>query len=291
MAVVGIEGHEALKGMMDPPKRLKATKSESVNPLMRKRIGVLNLMPNKLQTEIQYLNLFSPCEALIDLVWIKQTSRVSKNVDEAHLNAYYQNYADASQQGLDALIITGAPIEHLDFEDVAYWKEIIEIFEDNAQKRRPTLFICWAAQAALYYFYKVQKIALKQKLFGVFEHKKTHDDWILSDVKTSVYAPHSRYTTNCREAIREVSHLKILLDSEEAGVFMVRDTDKPYLYLTGHIEYDTQALDREYKRDLNKGLSIDLPKRYYVNNNPELGIENKWQDQSLKIIKRWVNTL
>jgi homoserine O-succinyltransferase len=290
MAVVGIEGHEALKGMMDPPKRIKATKSEPIGS-QAKRIGVLNLMPNKLQTEIQYLDLFSPCEVLVDLVWIKQTSRESRHVDEEHLNAYYQNYADASQQGLDALIITGAPIEHLEFEDVAYWQEMTKIFEDNAKKRRPTVFICWAAQAALYHFYKVQKIALNEKLFGVFEHKKMYDDFLLSDVKSFVYAPHSRYTTNSREAIQAVSSLKILLDSEEAGVFMVKDTVKPYLYLTGHMEYDTQALDREYKRDLNKGLSISLPKRYYVNNNPELGIENRWRDQSLNIIKRWVNTL
>lgn len=288
MAVVGILGHPAIESLKRQPIVFKESKAKLEIPEIR-RIGILNLMPNKIQTEIQYLDLFTPASVLCDLVWLQQTTRPCKNVAADHLNAFYQTYAEAARDGLDALIVTGAPIEHLPFEGVAYWQELQEIFEDNARANRPTIYICWAAQAAMYHFHQVPKYELGEKMFGVFEHRTLQADPILEGLSKSVFAPHSRHTYNALEDVQSVAALKPLLHDQEAGVFMVKDLNKPFYYLTGHMEYDTQALHREYQRDLNLGLPIGMPKGYYRNNNPQGGIDNTWHVQATSMINQWLN--
>lgn len=255
------------------------------------RIGVLNLMPNKEQTEDQYRALFSPSPTLVDLIWIQQTAFESKNVSKAHLEAHYMDFKTAMDYGLDGLIVTGAPIEHLPFEEVYYWGELQAILDLADQRHLPTLLICWASQAGLYHFHKIQKYDLPTKMFGVFDHKKVTDDVVLEGLGLSVKAPHSRYTYNRYEDIAQNQDLKLLLHSSDAGVFMVKDQRRPIYYLSGHMEYDLEALHREYQRDLHKGLAIDRPKAYYVHNDPHLGIEDTWCESAAVIADRWLKTI
>ena len=252
------------------------------------RVGVLNIMPNKEQTEAQYRSLFAMSDTLVDLIWIRQMSHTSKHVDENHLETHYLTYREASEIGLDALIITGAPIEQMPFENVTYWKELQGILDAIKEKHIPTLFVCWASQAALYHYYHIDKEPLPTKMFGIFSHRICGQDPLLEGETDPIFAPHSRHTMSISDHIRRESQLQILLESDEAGIFMIKDIHLPFYYISGHLEYDLEALHREYWRDVRKGLDIELPKAYYLHNDPERGIEDTWQGSAARIADRWI---
>lgn len=252
------------------------------------RIGVVNLMPNKEQTEAQYGALFAGASSEVELVYIRQVSHVSKHTSETYLAERYLTIEEAKATRLDGVIVTGAPIEHLPFEAVTYWQELCDLFEVLAARRVPTLFICWASQAALYHFYGVEKRPLADKMFGIFAHHSLYEDRLLEGEVAPIWAPHSRHTYNCARDIAAVPALKVLLASETAGVFLVKDQQLPFYYISGHMEYDLEALDREYWRDVRKGLAIQLPKAYYVHNDPAQGIEDTWRASAARIADRWL---
>ncbi len=252
------------------------------------RIGIFNIMPNKVQTEAQYKALFANSKVKVDLIWIRPTSHRSKNVDPSHLEAHYLSYQEAKCLGLDGMIITGAPIEHLPFEAVNYWEELKEVLDDICQRSVPALFICWASQAALYHYYGIEKKPLMEKMFGIFQHTLVKNDVLLEGEKGYLNAPHSRHTMNDVTDILEHEQLDILLQSDEAGAFMIKDKLHPFYYISGHMEYDIEALDREYWRDVRKGLAIQLPKAYYVHNDPTKGIEDTWRESAARLADRWL---
>jgi len=258
--------------------------------MRKKRVGIINLMPNKQQTEYQYLELFGSTSHDTELVWIRQTAWKSRNVSEDYLNANYQTYAEASKTGLDGLVVTGAPIEHMAFEHVAYWKELQEIFDDSSRLARPTICICWAAQAGMYHFHDIEKHSADEKVFGVFQHEKEVDDELLYDIKDPIYAPHSRHTYTIASEVKEQNNLTLLLHSKDVGVFMVKDEQRPFYYITGHMEYDTLALDREYHRDRHKGFEIDVPHNYYIDHTPSQGVQNTWSIGATQLFDNWIKT-
>ncbi len=231
-------------------------------------IGILNLMPLKEDTELQLLRSLSNSPLQVDITFLTVESHESKNTSKSHLNKFYQNFRDVREQNFDGLIITGAPVELYEFEEVDYWPELVEIMEWSKTHVTCTLHLCWGAQAGLYYHYGIKKELLDRKVFGVYEHKvqnrkiplvRGFDDYFM--------APHSRYTRMNEQAIRENRELVVLAESEEAGIFLILSRDNRQIFCLGHPEYDRLTLDKEYKRDLEKGLDIDMPVNYYPNDD------------------------
>ena len=231
-------------------------------------IGILNLMPLKEDTELQLLRSLSNSPLQVDITFLTVESHESKNTSKSHLNKFYQNFRDVREQNFDGLIITGAPVELYEFEEVDYWPELVEIMEWSKTHVTCTLHLCWGAQAGLYYHYGIKKELLDKKVFGVYEHKvqnrkiplvRGFDDYFM--------APHSRYTRMNEQAIRENRELVVLAESEEAGIFLILSRDNRQIFCLGHPEYDRLTLDKEYKRDLEKGLDIDMPVNYYPNDD------------------------
>lgn len=227
-------------------------------------IGILNLMPLKEDTELQLLRSLSNSPLQVDITFLTVESHESKNTSKSHLNKFYQNFSDIREQNLDGLIITGAPVELYDFEEVDYWSELVEIMEWSKTHVTCTMHLCWGAQAGLYHHYGIRKEILDRKVFGVYEHKvqnrkiplvRGFDDYFM--------APHSRYTRMDEQAIKGNKELVVLAESEEAGIFLVLSRDNRQIFCLGHPEYDRLTLDKEYKRDLEKGLDISMPVNYY----------------------------
>ena len=267
------------------------TETRAVNQNIRPlQILLLNLMPTKVDTETQLARVLGNTPLQIKLELIAPSGHESKNTSEAHMLAFYKTFDDVRYRNFDGLIITGAPVEHLEFEEVDYWKELCEIMEWSKTHVHSTLHICWGAQAALYYHYGIPKRALEHKLFGVFEHKLEDPNFILfRGFDDKFMVPHSRHTTVDRADIEAVPGLKVLSSSEEAGVYAVKTPDCKQVYLMGHAEYDRDTLKREYLRDLSVGADIQMPKNYFPDDDPSRDPIVTWRSCAHLLYTNWLN--
>ena len=262
--------------------------SQETRPL---KIVILNLMPIKITTENDLIRLLSNSPLQIDITFMKVKSHTPKNTPIEHMNMFYKDFDLLKDQKFDGMIITGAPVEHLDFEQVNYWQEMQEIFNWSRTNVTSTLYICWAAQAGLYHFYGIPKYPLPAKMFGIFPHTVTTGKElpIFRGFDDKFYVPHSRHTEIRREDIEKCGELTILSESEDSGVYMVMARNGGEFFITGHSEYAPNTLDGEYKRDLAKNLPINMPKNYYKGNNPENGVEVLWRGHANLLFTNWLN--
>ena len=253
-------------------------------------VAILNLMPLKEDTELQLLRKLSTSGKSIKITFVKVSSYISKTTAPEHMQRFYSTFEEIKNKYFDGLIITGAPVEQMEFEEVDYWKELEKIMEWSENHAKSTLHICWGAQAGLYYHYGIDKHLIPNKMFGVFEHKiDDKNSKILSGFEEGFKAPHSRHTTVYKEDIEKVPELEVVSESDKAGVFIVENREKRQLFVTGHLEYAVDTLDKEYKRDLSKGLKINMPENYYQDNNPEENPVFSWKENGDKIYSNWVN--
>ncbi|HEY5470501.1 MAG TPA: homoserine O-succinyltransferase [Bacteroidales bacterium] len=260
---------------------------QDIRPL---KIAVLNLMPIKITTETDLIRLLSNSPLQVELDFISLSTHISKNTPKEHMQAFYKNFKLIIHNKYDGLIITGAPVEQMPFEEVAYWKELTEILSWAKSNVTSSIFICWGAQAALYHYYGIPKYPLEKKMFGVFSHTKNDSmNPILRGFDDVFYVPHSRHTEIRREDILKVPELTILSESKESGVYMVASKNGREFFLTGHSEYSPDTLDIEYKRDLEKKLPIEMPKNYYVDDNPNNPPFVRWRSQANMLFVNWLN--
>lgn len=260
---------------------------QDIRPL---KITVLNLMPLKITTETDLVRLLSNSPLQIELSFMKIKSHTSKNTPVEHMKAFYRDFEQMREERFDGMIITGAPVEHMDFKEVAYWEEVSSIFDWARSHVTSTLYICWAAQAGLYHFYGVPKYGLDKKMFGVFKHRILEPLCpIFRGFDDVFYAPHSRHTEIRKEDILKCPDLTILSESEEAGVHMCMARGGREFFITGHSEYSPLTLDTEYRRDLGKGLPIKMPKNYYVNDDPDQGVVVRWRAHANLLFTNWLN--
>lgn len=261
--------------------------TQDIRPL---KIALVNLMPTKITTETQLLRLLGNSPLQVEFDFINTATHNSKNTPSAHLSSFYKDFEMIKEQKYDGMIITGAPVEKMEFEEVDYWDELKKIMEWSNTNVTSTLHICWAAQAGLYYHFGVPKISLDKKLFGVFEHRVVRKKAMLVRGFDDVfYAPHSRYTTVSKEDIQKVGDLQIMAESDEAGIYIVTSRDKKKIFVTGHSEYDRLTLHEEYMRDLDKGADIDIPKNYYPGNNPKNTPIMRWRAHANLLFTNWLN--
>ena len=263
--------------------------AQDIRPL---KIVVLNLMPLKITTETDLIRLLSNSPLQIEVSFMKLKSHTSKNTPIEHMKAFYRDFASMREERFDGMIITGAPVEHLEFEDVNYWSEITEIFDWTRTHVMSTMYICWAAQAGLYYHYGIPKYPLEKKMFGIFEHHVTEGFShlpIFRGFDDVFYVPHSRHTEVRREDIDKCKDLQVVSESDESGVHIVMARGGREIFVTGHSEYSPYTLDGEYRRDLGKGLPIDMPKNYYRNDDPEQGPVVRWRSTANLLFCNWLN--
>lgn len=261
--------------------------TQDIRPL---KVVLLNLMPNKLETEIQFFKLLANSPLQIKLDLLAPITHESKNTSKTYLDKFYKTFNEIKDKKYDAMIVTGAPVEQLEYEDVTYWEEVKEIFEYSKKNVTSTMFICWASQAALYYFYGVKKHSKEKKLSGVYSHKNLAPmDPLLRGFDDVFFAPQSRYTGVNAEDIEKCEELDLLGFSEESGVHLVATKDKKQIFISGHWEYDTNSLDGEYKRDIGKGLDIEIPVNYYKDNDPNKEPVNRWRSHSNLLFSNWLN--
>jgi homoserine O-succinyltransferase len=260
---------------------------QDIRPL---EIAILNLMPEKAKTETQLLRRLSNTPLQIELDLFHPETHAPKNTSKDHLEAFYKNFSDMKRHKYDGLIITGAPVEHLKFDEVDYWSELRDILEWSKHNVTSTLHICWAAQAGLYHHYGIDKHPIGNKQFGIFNHIINDNNCpLVRGFDDSFWAPHSRHTTVLREDIEKVDGLDIIAESDEAGVYIVASKDSRQVFVTGHSEYDTQTLRQEYERDKAKGLQIDIPKNYFPDDDPTKEPKVSWRSHSNLLFTNWVN--
>jgi len=260
---------------------------QDIRPL---KIGILNLMPTKIVTETQLLRLLSNSPLQIDIELIQTASHISKNTAAEHLFKFYRTFDDIKDELFDGFIITGAPVEQMEFEEVDYWPELCTFLEWTKSHVYSTLHICWGAQAALYYHYGIQKHPLPKKMFGVFEHdtlEPTHP--LVRGFDEVFYAPHSRHTTIKKEDVLACPKLHLLASSDEAGAYLIASRSGRQFFATGHSEYDRDTLATEYFRDVNKGLPIEVPKYYFKNDDPAEKILYRWRGHANLLFSNWLN--
>ncbi len=261
--------------------------TQDIRPL---KILLLNLMPKKIETETQLSRLLGNSPLQVDLELIHTKSHQSKNTSAEHLFNFYKTFDDVKHLTFDGMIITGAPVEHLPFEEVEYWAELCEIMEWSKTHVHSTLHICWGAQAGLYYHYGIEKKPLDKKMFGIFPHKKDHKQSILFRGFDDVFnVPHSRHTTVLREDIKAVKGLKILASSDIAGVFAVSNKGGRQIFITGHPEYDADTLKNEYLRDVNEGKPIEIPVNYFPDDDPTKPPLVTWRSHANLLYSNWLN--
>ena len=247
-------------------------------------------MPTKIATETQLARLLGNTPLQIELKLLTVSSHTPVHIAQKHMLTFYKTFPEVREQFFDGLVITGAPVEHLPFEEVDYWKELCEIMAWSKAHVYSTLHICWGAQAGLYFHYGIPKIPLERKLFGVFEHKVVHKGSILFRGFDDVFlAPHSRHTTIDREDLKDVSSLKILAESEEAGVYAISTDGGRQIFITGHSEYDAGTLDQEYRRDRAQGLPIRPPKNYYPHDDDTREPLCRWRSSANLLFSNWLN--
>ncbi|MBU7320714.1 homoserine O-acetyltransferase MetA [Paenibacillus oleatilyticus] len=260
---------------------------QDIRPL---RIVILNLMPTKETTETQLLRLIGNTPLQVEFILLHPKTHTSKNTSLEHLEQFYKTFEDIKHERFDGMIITGAPVEQLEFEEVNYWEELTQIMEWSKTHVTSTLHICWAAQAGLYYHFGVPKYPLEEKIFGVFPHTiTTANVKLLRGFDELFLVPQSRHTDVRREDVARVEQLDILSESEEAGVYIAATKDGKQIFITGHSEYDACTLKYEYDRDVNKGMEIAIPKNYYPNNDPTRPPLNTWRAHANLLFSNWLN--
>lgn len=283
----GLPATETLKGEnIFVMSELRAD-TQDIRPL---KILLLNLMPTKIETETQLARLLGNTPLQVELELIHTTSHKAKNVSEEHLLSFYKTFPDVKDQKFDGMIITGAPVEKMEFEEVAYWEELKEIMEWTKTHVTSTFHICWGAQAGLYYHFGIKKYPLQDKLFGIFPHKVERRSSMLFRGADDIFmAPHSRHTTINREDIEKVPELRILSSSEEAGIYALSTDNGKQIFITGHSEYDADTLKKEYLRDKNLGLPINVPKNYFPNDDDTKEPIVSWRSHANLIYSNWLN--
>lgn len=265
----------------------KRASSQDIRPL---KIAILNIMPTKIVTETQLLRLLGNSPIQVDVDLLKTKTYESKNTAREHLAAFYKVFDDIKDQKYDGLIITGAPVEIMDFGDVEYWQELCDIMEWSKTHVTSTLHICWGAQAGLYYHFGVEKELLPKKLSGVYNHKvKKKNTKLLRGFDDEFFAPHSRYTKSVSEQIKSNENLDILAESKEAGELLISSKDRKMLFITGHMEYDADTLATEYFRDVDKGINPDVPENYFPGNDPKKAPVVKWRSAATLLFSNWIN--
>ena len=261
--------------------------TQDIRPL---KLLLLNLMPTKIDTETQFSRLLGNTPLQIELELIHTKTHKSKNTSQEHLLAFYKTFDDIRERNFDGMIITGAPVEQMEFEEVEYWQELCEIMEWSKTHVQSTLHICWGAQAGLYYHFGIGKQPLSEKLFGVFEHTVDRRSSILFRGFDDVFmAPHSRHTTIKREDIEAEPNLKLVASSQKAGVYAVATEGGRQVFITGHSEYDADTLKKEYLRDKNAGLPISVPENYFPNDDDTLPPRVSWRSHANLLFSNWLN--
>lgn len=261
--------------------------TQDIRPL---RIAILNLMPIKITTETDLIRLLSNTPLQVEVDFMKIKSHTSKNTPIEHMQAFYRDFDEMKKLKYDGLIVTGAPLEQMEYSEVKYWDELTEVFNWAHRNVTSTMFICWAAQAGLYHFYGIPKHATEKKVFGVFEHHVLEPMLpIFRGFDDTFYVPHSRHSEVRREDIEKVEGLDIVSEAEDAGVHMVIARGGREIFITGHSEYSPYTLDQEYRRDLGKGLPIDMPKNYYRDDDPEKGPLVRWRAHANLLFSNWLN--
>ena len=251
---------------------------------------VLNLMPKKIETETQLARVLGNTPLVVEMELIHAKTHESKNVSEEHLSAFYKTFYDVKERYFDGMIVTGAPVEHLDFEEVDYWQELCEIMEWAQTHVKSTFYICWGAQAALYYHYGINKKSLSEKKFGVFAHTvEDKSSNLFRGFDDVFFAPHSRHTALEEADIRKVDDLKVLAVSNEAGVYAMSSKNNRQIYVTGHSEYDVETLKTEYLRDLALGKEIAMPVNYFPNNDASKPPLFTWRAHGNLLYSNWLN--
>lgn len=264
-----------------------SAEQQDIRPL---KIAILNLMPIKIATETDLLRLLSNTPLQIEIDFIKIKGHSHKNTSSAHMTTFYKTFDEIKRTNYDGMIITGAPVEHLPFNEVTYWDEITEIFKWSEKHVTSSLFICWGAQAGLFHFYGVPKYNLEKKKFGVFKHVVTDSKLpIFRGFDDYFYAPHSRHTEIRKEDIDKHSDLSIAAFSKDAGIHIVIGKNGRQIFATGHAEYSPNTLDGEYKRDIEKGVKIDIPENYYKDNDPQKSPINRWKGHANLLFSNWLN--
>ncbi|QCR37454.1 homoserine O-succinyltransferase [Nissabacter sp. SGAir0207] len=262
-------------------------KTQEIRPL---KVLVLNLMPKKIETENQFLRLLSNSPLQIDIQLLRIDSRESKNTPAEHLNNFYCNFEDVQNENFDGLIVTGAPLGLVDFNDVAYWPQIERIIHWAKEHVTSTLFVCWAVQAALNVLYGLPKMTRETKLSGVYQHQTLQPHALLTrGFDETFLAPHSRYADFPAHTLRELTDLDILAESEEAGAYLFATKDKRMAFVTGHPEYDAGTLAGEYLRDISAGVEAVLPVNYFTNDNPDLPPKASWRSHGHLLFSNWLN--
>nr|MBQ8252374.1 homoserine O-succinyltransferase [Lachnospiraceae bacterium] len=265
----------------------KRALGQEIRPL---KICILNLMPLKEDTELQLLRALSNTPLQVDVDFMKTSTHISQNTSANHLNRFYNTFDELKSKRYDGLIITGAPVEQMEFEEVDYWEELCEIMDWSKENVTSTFHICWGAQAGLYYHFGLPKIGLREKMFGVFEHKvmnrkiplvRGFDDYFV--------APHSRHTTVSPEAIHATEELVVLAESDKAGVLLCMTPDGKQIFVMGHLEYDRVTLQNEYERDVKKGLPIKVPENYFPNDDASKRPHLQWRAHSNNLYSNWLN--
>ena len=265
----------------------KRAMSQDIRPL---RILLFNLMPTKIVTETQILRALSNSPLQVEVVFLNTKTHASKNTPHEHLVDFYKTFDEIENEKFDGMIITGAPVENMEFEEVDYWDELTSVMEWSKSHVTSTLHICWGAQAGLYYHYGIKKHRLEKKMSGVFEHRvQKKKNKLVSGFDETFFAPHSRHTETRIEEVKAVPELDIIAVSDEAGLYLAASKDGKHVFVMGHSEYDADTLDKEYKRDSERGLNPEIPVNYYKNNNPLLRPVVRWRAHSTLLFVNWLN--
>lgn len=253
------------------------------------KIAIVNLMPSKFETEIHFLRIFENIPLNINIEFIQVETHKAKNISTDYLSTYYKTLTQIKDQRFDGMIITGAPVECLEFEDVDYWNELKQIMDFSKSKVNSTIYICWAAQAGLYYHYGIRKKILKEKIFGVFMHTISNKNIkLFKGFDDEFFVPHSRHSEIIKNDIEMVSELEILSESKDSGIYIVASKDRKQFFITGHSEYDALTLKKEYERDKEKGLVIKIPYNYFLNDDPTKEPIVKWRAHSKLLFLNWL---
>jgi homoserine O-succinyltransferase len=261
--------------------------SQNIRPM---QIGILNLMPNKIETELQILRLLSntPLQINIDLIRIDET--VPKNTPISHMQAFYHLFSEVKEKKYDGLIVTGAPLGNVDYADVNYWTKMCELMDWTKRNVQSTFYICWAAHAAMYHFFNEDRSIRENKLSGVFSHKVLDQkNELMRGFDPEFWAPHSRVAQISPSCYQNIDGLEILAESTQAGVYVAASTDKRMVFVTGHPEYDAETLDQEFQRDLSSGLTPQVPLNYYQENDPNKSIMVRWKSHGNLLFTNWLN--
>lgn len=261
--------------------------SQDIRPL---NILILNLMPEKEKAELHLLRLLGNTPLQVNITFLHTVTHDSKNVSKTHLDTFYSTFDEVKDRRFDGMIINGAPVEHLQFEDVSYWDELTQIMDWTKDNVTSVLNICWGAQAALYHHYGIDKHELNEKCFGIFKHDISDPRVkLVRGFEDEYNAPHSRHTSVSTQEIEKHPRLDLLSKSEAAGAFIIMSKDAKHIMITGHLEYEATTLDEEYKRDLNKGLDIKMPENYYPHDDPNEKPMNTWRSHTHLLFSNWLN--